>query len=49
MDAWDRGEVWKDAIRKGIASYDDEFRAHLKQEELGVDFAKYELKGTVGQ
>ena len=50
MEAWDRGEAWKDAIRKSLASYDDQFRGLLRQElaagatELGVSLAKYELE-----
>ncbi len=55
IEAWDRGKAWKDAIRKSIASYDDKFRTHLKQElakgvtELEADPDKYELKGTAGE
>jgi hypothetical protein len=50
MEAWDRGEAWKDAIRKSIASYDDEFRARLQKElargvtESGADPIKYGLE-----
>jgi hypothetical protein len=50
MEAWERGEAWKDAIRKSLASYDDEFQSLLRKElakgvtELGSDPANYELE-----
>ncbi|MBR0938816.1 GSU2403 family nucleotidyltransferase fold protein [Bradyrhizobium jicamae] len=49
MEAWDRGDQWKAAIRTGIATYDDGFRKSLRTElgkgvtELGSDRAKYDL------
>jgi hypothetical protein len=48
-EAWDRGDAWKEAIRKSIGSYDDEFQVLLRKElakgvtELGEDPADYEL------
>jgi hypothetical protein len=50
MEAWDRGEAWKDAIQKSIASYDDDFQARLRKElargvtESGADPIKYGLE-----
>jgi hypothetical protein len=49
MEAWDRGESWKDAIRKSVASYDDKFQVLLRKElatgvtELSENPADYEL------
>jgi len=49
MEAWDRGESWKDAIRKSVTGYDDEFQIRLRKElatgviELGENPAEYEL------
>jgi hypothetical protein len=49
MEAWNRGESWKDAIRKSVASYDDKFQALFRKElakgvtELGENPADYEL------
>ncbi|WP_312010467.1 GSU2403 family nucleotidyltransferase fold protein [Bradyrhizobium cenepequi] len=49
MEAWDRGDHWRAAIRQSIATYDDDFRAFLRTElskgvtELEMDPAKYEL------
>jgi hypothetical protein len=48
-EAWDRGDAWKEAIRKSIGSYDDEFQVLLRNElakgvtELGENPADYEL------
>jgi hypothetical protein len=48
-EAWDRGDAWKEAIRKSVGSYDDEFQVMLRKElakgvsELGEDPADYEL------
>ncbi|MEI9923538.1 MAG: GSU2403 family nucleotidyltransferase fold protein [Bradyrhizobium sp.] len=48
-EAWDRGEAWKEAIRKSIESYNNEFQLLLRKElakgvtELGEDPADYEL------
>jgi hypothetical protein len=50
MEAWDRGDAWKDAIRKSVASYEDEFQVLLRKElakgvtELGEKPADYELE-----
>ncbi|ARQ02255.1 nucleotidyltransferase family protein [Pseudorhodoplanes sinuspersici] len=50
-EAWDRGEHWKDAIRKSLMSYDEKVQAWLRRElakgvtELGMDPANYELEG----
>jgi hypothetical protein len=49
MEAWDRGDHWIDAIRKSIATYDDDFQNSLRSElakgvtELGSDPADYGL------
>jgi hypothetical protein len=49
MEAWDRGDHWKAAIRSSIATYEDDFRALLRAElakgviELGGDPADYDL------
>jgi hypothetical protein len=48
MEAWDRGDHWRTAIRRSIASYDDfqgSFRAELTKgiTELGADRAAYDL------
>jgi hypothetical protein len=49
MEAWDRGDHWRGAIRQSIATYDDDFqtllRANLSKgmNELGSDPASYEL------
>lgn len=49
MEAWDRGDHWRAAIRTSIATYDDDFRASLRSDlskgvtELGPDPANYEL------
>ncbi|MBR0801684.1 hypothetical protein JQ615_40770 [Bradyrhizobium jicamae] len=49
MEAWDRGDQWKAAIRTSIATYDDGFRRSLRTElgncvtELGFDPTKYDL------
>ena len=48
-EAWGRGDAWKDAIRKSIESYDDEFKALLRKElakgviELGENPSDYDL------
>jgi hypothetical protein len=50
VEAWDRGDAWKDAIRKSFASYDDEFQALARKElakgviQLGADPVEYELE-----
>jgi hypothetical protein len=50
VEAWDRGDAWKEAIRQSIGSYDDAFQALLRKElakgvtELGENPAEYELK-----
>jgi hypothetical protein len=49
MEAWDRGDAWRDAITKSLATYDDGFSQLLRQEltkgitELGEDPSGYEL------
>jgi hypothetical protein len=49
VEAWDRGDHWRDAIRQSIANYDDNFQTSLRAElskgvtELGSDPANYEL------
>jgi hypothetical protein len=49
MEAWDRGDHWRAAIRQSIATYDDGFQTSLQAElskgmtELGSDPANYEL------
>src|SRR5581483_7760799 len=49
MEAWDRGDHWRAAIRQGVVTYDDDFQASLKADlskgvtELGSDPANYEL------
>jgi hypothetical protein len=49
MEAWDRGDHWKAAIRKSTATYDDDFQMSLRDElakgvtELGSDPADYAL------
>ncbi|AUC97788.1 hypothetical protein CWS35_28725 [Bradyrhizobium sp. SK17] len=50
MEAWDRGDQWKAAIRTSVATYDDEFLKLLKKalakgvSELGSDPGKYDLE-----
>jgi hypothetical protein len=49
MEAWDRGDHWVAAIRKSIATYDEEFQSFLRSElgkvitELGADPDDYGL------
>jgi hypothetical protein len=49
IEAWDRGDHWKAAIRKSIATYDDNFQISLRTElargvtELGSDPLDYDL------
>ena len=49
MEAWDRGDHWRAAIRQSIATYDDDLRVFLQTElskgviELGSDPARYDL------
>jgi hypothetical protein len=49
MEAWDRGDHWRAAIRKSTTTYDDDFQASLRTElakgvtELGSDPLDYEL------
>jgi hypothetical protein len=49
MEAWDRGDHWRAAIRQSIATYDDSFQTSLQTElskgvtELGSDPAGYDL------
>lgn len=48
MEAWDRGDHWRAAIRKSIATYADSFHSSLRSElgkgiaELGSDPADYD-------
>jgi hypothetical protein len=50
MEAWDRGDHWKAAIRTSLATYDDGFRTSFAVElaqgvtELGSDPADYDLE-----
>jgi len=49
MDAWDRGEHWRAAIRTSIATYEDDFQKLFRAElakgvtELGPDPTDYDL------
>lgn len=49
MEAWDRGDHWRAAIRQSIATYDDDFQTSLRANlskgvtELGSDPASYQL------
>jgi hypothetical protein len=49
MEAWDRGDHWRTAIRTSIATYDDGFQGSFRAElvkgitELGSDPAAYDL------
>lgn len=49
MEAWDRGDHWRAAIRTSIATYDDDFQSSFRAElakgitELGSDPAGYDL------
>lgn len=49
MEAWDRGDHWRTAIRTSIATYEDDFQGSFRVElvkgitELGSDPAGYEL------
>jgi hypothetical protein len=49
MEAWDRGDHWRAAIRKSIATYDDDFQTSLRTElakgmtKLGSDSVDYDL------
>ncbi|MGC1536631.1 MAG: GSU2403 family nucleotidyltransferase fold protein [Candidatus Sulfotelmatobacter sp.] len=49
MEAWDRGDHWIAAIRKSIATYDDDFQGSFRTElakgvtELSSDPADYDL------
>ena len=49
MEAWDRGDHWRTAIRTSIATYDDDFQGSFRAElvkgitELGSDPAAYDL------
>jgi hypothetical protein len=53
MEAWDRGDAWKDAISKSLATYDESLQSMLRQglakgiTELGDDPASYGLAGDV--
>jgi hypothetical protein len=57
MEAWDRGDHWRAAIRTSIATYDDDFQNSFRTElakgvtELGSDPADYDLadKPTGGE
>ena len=50
MEAWDRGDHWRAAIRTSLATYDGKFRTSLSTElakgvtELGSDPANYDLE-----
>ncbi|WGR93061.1 GSU2403 family nucleotidyltransferase fold protein [Bradyrhizobium sp. ISRA443] len=50
MEAWDRGDQWKAAIRTIIATYDDDFQKPLRNElakggsELGSEPTDYDLE-----
>ena len=49
LEAWDRGDHWKAAIRQSVATYDDDFQKTLKADlskgmtELGSDPVNYEF------
>ena len=49
MEAWDRGDSWREAIRQSVSSYDERTRTYLREElakavtGLGADPAEYEL------
>ena len=49
MEAWDRGDSWREAIRQSLSSYDERTRTYLREEvakavtDLGADPAEYEL------
>lgn len=49
VEAWDRGDHWRAAIRNSIVTYDDSFRTSLQAElskgltQLGLDPANYEV------
>jgi hypothetical protein len=49
IEAWDRGDQWRTAIRTSIATYDDDFQTLLRNEfakgvsEFGSDPANYDL------
>jgi len=49
MEAWDRGDHWRAAIRTSIATYDDDFQSSFRAElakgisELGSDLGGYDL------
>jgi len=49
VEAWDRGDQWRAAIRASIATYDDDFQNSLRAElargvtELGFKPADYDL------
>ena len=49
MEAWERGDQWRAAIRTSIATYDDNFQTLLRTEfakgvsEFGSDPANYDL------
>lgn len=49
VEAWDRGDHWRAAIRQSIATYDGGFQTSLQAElskgltQLGSDLANYEL------
>jgi hypothetical protein len=49
MEAWDRGDHWREAVRTSVATYDDDFQSLFRAElakgmtELGSDPASYDL------
>jgi hypothetical protein len=49
MEAWDRGDHWRAAIRTSIATYDDDFQSSFRAElakgitELDSDAGGYDL------
>jgi hypothetical protein len=49
MEAWDRGDSWREAIRQSVSSYDERTQTYLREElrkavtGLGADPAEYEL------
>jgi hypothetical protein len=49
MEAWDRGDSWREAITQSVSSYDERTRTYLREElakavtGLGADPAEYEL------
>jgi hypothetical protein len=49
MEAWNRGDHWRAAVRTSIATYDDDFQNSFRTEltrgvtELGSNPADYDL------